>query len=786
MIYPRILIRGSADAALPWIGYAKKLARQTYQNGIINKHQKVSSDVSIYIRNFIGTGISKVVISGGVSSYGFILLPKRSGVADYGWLYENEEFIPLTDDVNYFRYWFIPHNVAETPKSFFGVRYKIDNSISPKIIPGQPLLAGNQFIVRHNDKKLTDVYSYWGSPYGDLSIGRIAPNAIYCPYVRRVNQGDLVFFQYAMRTPKSLEPPFPEYPMPIWMVYKNGDKFIDIGGPNYAVVGVGLFSSSFENPIHKNKLLVIDQYGDIRVYSEQGNYIQTITSGIRRGNYTESGINTAIIDDETYYFYVEYSINAENLFSGYEWKFSEDGHKAALIKIDPVDSILVFTSATTVEIRPVATILYQLSITENNDEEQTLSVSVTSSRYKIEDTAFNWNVEFNRWQYGQSLVAGAPYEEAMFSKGGQLFPTEAEAIAYGQSKATTLIEEQPPETWLLADNNSKLYELSYPYAVNYRGNDLLIAWITLSKQLNKDYRYFSARETSPVTTVGQRLSGAEWDHRNLFTVTQPVTGESNSVGVYRWSWVVKFEDGTEDSDSPTIPLLVSNITERGYSDYSYISTWAYDPAIGNYNDKSQLQQTNSSYIRDVKTSAFRFAQLSWKFYLWNEYLSEDSLEGTYLYKTHIQAGSILEDISSYTTKRRETTDVGLTCFTKLPNLDELKIHETGKNVEEYPPQYPYYDVSIFPINGGYTVAYDYVPGVITLQRPFGPIWGALDRRADFLPYILEEKIVESYFAPFTYSMLRSNIFGFDSSIERALAAVGGTTDVDQFGPIGLY
>lgn len=115
MIHPRVLFNPPTNeaAASPWVGLAKKLGRQTYKAGILNKTYRITEDVIINVHNVLAKeksigGICTVWIqAGGIDDFlsvawtpeGIMLTPKGSE-APYGYGFPKRELSQMVVDEN--------------------------------------------------------------------------------------------------------------------------------------------------------------------------------------------------------------------------------------------------------------------------------------------------------------------------------------------------------------------------------------------------------------------------------------------------------------------------------------------------------------------------------------------------------------------------------------------------------------------------------------------------------------------------------------------------------------
>lgn len=71
MISPRLLFQGDPTECIRWVGLAKKLARRTYDAGVISKVWKVAEGVTFRVENNLSAKICKVWIEAGALVTGF-------------------------------------------------------------------------------------------------------------------------------------------------------------------------------------------------------------------------------------------------------------------------------------------------------------------------------------------------------------------------------------------------------------------------------------------------------------------------------------------------------------------------------------------------------------------------------------------------------------------------------------------------------------------------------------------------------------------------------------------
>jgi len=175
VIHPRVLFVGNPAAATPWVGLAKKLARECYDLKIANKVYKLGSGVIIRVENIIPivgklAGISKVWIEAGVEVlFDFILHP-HSDLAVNGWWFsselETERSVKATPHYPIHSIRFVsPAWINEWTYS-----YQRQNALyqDDKLTRDQYLWCGNQFFTKDGPTVENKTYwSWWHSPCGD-------------------------------------------------------------------------------------------------------------------------------------------------------------------------------------------------------------------------------------------------------------------------------------------------------------------------------------------------------------------------------------------------------------------------------------------------------------------------------------------------------------------------------------------------------------------------------------------------------------------------------------------
>lgn len=204
MITPRVLFVGDAAAAAPWVGLAQKLARQTYEAGIISKTYAVAAGVTIRVANAPGAGICKAWVTAG-GGHGFVFFPtSKENPAGIHSPRPPEENPPKLDDELYL--WYRNREVGRLT-----------------VKKGTYRDYGNQFFFRGQT-----VYSWKFSEYGD------GPTHIYgTGYVGARNNicDDPVFIDIAVTGPLTNLPTyvgniFGKNGEPSAQVYKDGNVFI--------------------------------------------------------------------------------------------------------------------------------------------------------------------------------------------------------------------------------------------------------------------------------------------------------------------------------------------------------------------------------------------------------------------------------------------------------------------------------------------------------------------------------------------------------------------------------
>lgn len=190
MIIPRVKVLGDPTAATPWVGVAKKLARECYRLGISHKVYSSADSITIVIRNIFpatveSAGICQVLIQGGSDILRFECYPKTAD-AFFGFSAKPEE--PWLGYGGY---------QLETVRGFLLWSLLIERESKLLNCPSR-IKKKNQFYISPGLKNLT----FYPGPQGDLPIPAIG-NYQSTPYyltvpvelIRRVYE-PVFFFGY--------------------------------------------------------------------------------------------------------------------------------------------------------------------------------------------------------------------------------------------------------------------------------------------------------------------------------------------------------------------------------------------------------------------------------------------------------------------------------------------------------------------------------------------------------------------------------------------------------------
>lgn len=176
MIHPRVLFSGNPAAATPWVGIAKKLARECYDLKIVSKLYQLGSDVRIRVQNVFpiaGTldGICKVWIEAGEKTANFLVYPRDENnvlgfyaVSPLAFRHPGSLFdlFEISLDPRY-------NNIAKLKVTPTSIKVDSDNLYK---------LCGNHFFFKRiydeeSEKFVTSdktLYSWLGSPLGDCGF----------------------------------------------------------------------------------------------------------------------------------------------------------------------------------------------------------------------------------------------------------------------------------------------------------------------------------------------------------------------------------------------------------------------------------------------------------------------------------------------------------------------------------------------------------------------------------------------------------------------------------------
>lgn len=221
MIIPRLLFKGDLQEAVKYVGLAKKLARQAFEAGLMNKVYRVAADVTITVENAIKANICKVWIEAGTKSvYGFIFHP-HSDLAVNGWWFPTED--TEEREVKITPHYPIHSFIIPSLANKWNYPYYRPNALYKNEVFTRDkfLWCGNQFFTKDKSEVKNKTYwSWWHSPHGDGPLcTNITPykNIRLTPFL---SQGYLIYQDKFSPTSYSFLAP---------CVFKSGQLFWSYG-----------------------------------------------------------------------------------------------------------------------------------------------------------------------------------------------------------------------------------------------------------------------------------------------------------------------------------------------------------------------------------------------------------------------------------------------------------------------------------------------------------------------------------------------------------------------------
>lgn len=811
MIHPRVLFIGDPAAAAPYVGIAKKLARQTFNARIRSKTYKLG-DATIRVENTLPAketfgegyqqmfgGICKVWIQAGDDGFGFIVLPRVHENQWMGWqkldgtvqertvpviyprLYLNEKklrYLPKIVDGN-----IVEENQPPVDlKSFFGVAYSKENKKPVTISQWPLLLAGNQFFYSYDKNTVIgrDVYSYWGSPAGDLPISAEYLYNEFSTFVK------FVYGEYYLQAEYYIlinEEVYKTYPMPANHLYKNGELLCT---PGYGIIGGGVY---VDDSIAR--VVVMTTNGNAIFITTSGEITQTVSHGILRDDYENSGVLDDIeVDGVRYPLYGEnYNVSKYlNYYSGWEWKFSTDGHKASIIKFkdagidfdgNPFGSLVIVT----------------VSISYNKTTELFSVDKESETSYVLSSTEIKYSPEPTVQGYG-----GTPPQY-----------WAQEATNSGPSRVTGLVTDYIQSLSSAYFNVKNTVEIGYtgtytgriPVALNYVKNSLRVAWL----EFDSDEEITGDRSDEKFVDIGEVV------YTNEATINSPVDiwtaavsllqGGNRQSGVINQTKNSRIDlviESCEGFGEKTIIIDRTKTVGSGETLYEFRglgSSVSLVPALSKsgYSLQGVNLPSSTSYYwneqvdREHEVGYVRYLCLASDSFFWTEgrWSSQDiSHEVFNTYSTAV-TDSFLEIINT----------VGPQKFmvkARIPTADEFSVGSYTFEGEETTVKseggvswfWPPYPDNVF----NKETPLPTVPFSI-YRISYGSIWHRVDFRNTPLLYIYQEHANETYSGyAINIHELRSNLNGFEEKLSVSLVNENGPgIEVNQslrLSPIGLF